>query len=150
MPAIRLAMPMRKQKTRQRKPDATLVHVKHRPPFSVSTDPVTQTHAIQHSSISSSSSHIPRTQPSKRIRAMPSIPSETLKVDALVTHMSAAWLLSRGGLHLPKRIHALALLHWHRNAPLRRLHGLLLLRSELLSRHRYAVFRQCLQLSLWS
>ena len=82
---------------------------------------------------------------------MPSAPSKTLEIYALITHVSTTGLLSRCNLHLTEWVHTLCLLYWHRDASLRRLHSLLLLlRSKLLRRHGHAVFRQCLQLALWS
>lgn len=69
------------------------------------------------------SSHVPRAQPRKRIRAMPSAVRESLEVDAFLTGVTKILRLL-----LHERVHAAS--HGrdrHRYTPLRQLHLLLLL-----------------------
>lgn len=82
--------------------------------LSASATCLARSHQIHPTQVITKSSHIPRTQPSKSIRTLP---SQILKINALIANMSNALRshsLRRACGH--ERIHVL--LHGHRHAPL--------------------------------
>jgi hypothetical protein len=117
-------------------------------PFSVKNTPLLNK-STHHLPLQRQSPHIPRTQPSKSIRAVSSTASETLEVSALVAHMPGAvdgHVLLRHLLLLLlllERVHVAA--QRHRGAALGSLHLLL-----LLLRDGNAVFGERLERSLGS